>query len=121
MQSTIEVKSLTLKLGPEQILNEVSFSISPQSKTAIIGPNGAGKTSLLRSILGFHPSRSNVFIDGERLETISAKRRASKIAYVPQSVSAMPAISAREFLQMSRYAHSTLFDSFSGGSEQIID
>lgn len=120
MRKIIEIESLSLTIDKTEILKDFSLRVEERSKTALVGPNGAGKTSLLKCILGLYPSSSNIYIDGERLETISAKNRAVKMAYVPQAVSALPSISAAEFLRLSRYAHSNLFSFVDGETDFII-
>jgi iron complex transport system ATP-binding protein len=51
----------------------------------LIGPNGAGKSSVLRSILGLARHTGRVSVDGVDLATLSPRRRAQLVAYVPQN------------------------------------
>ena len=121
MKAVIEVDRLSCKLGGADILKNLSFSLESGSRLVVVGPNGSGKTTLLRCLLGIHASSSSVYLDEERLESIPAIRRAAKLAYVPQAVATLPAISATEFLRLSRYAHSTLLDSFGKSSvEELV-
>jgi zinc transport system ATP-binding protein len=48
----LEVKSLSVVLDTEPIVEGISFKLHRQEAVAIIGPNGAGKTTLLRALLG---------------------------------------------------------------------
>ncbi len=48
----LEVKNLSIKVGREQVVDNVSFTIKKGENVAIIGPNGAGKTTILRALLG---------------------------------------------------------------------
>lgn len=66
-----------LKLGGNQILENLSFSVSSGSIHCLIGPNGGGKTSLIRSLLGQMPHSG----------TISLGWNGGKITgYVPQAL-----------------------------------
>lgn len=51
-QLLIDVDNLTVQLGDEQAIDNVSFCVHAGEFIGIIGPNGAGKTTLLRAILG---------------------------------------------------------------------
>lgn len=42
----IEVKNVSLAFGEKTVLKDISFRVSPKSKTAIMGPTAAGKTQL---------------------------------------------------------------------------
>ena len=46
-------------------LSDVSFTLKPQTITALIGPNGAGKTTLLRCLAALQaPTAGEVMLDG---------------------------------------------------------
>lgn len=48
----LEVKNLSINIGREKAVENVSFEIKKGENVAIIGPNGAGKTTILRALLG---------------------------------------------------------------------
>jgi len=48
----IDIEKLTVKLGRQKVLDEVSFQFAGGS-IGLLGPNGAGKTTLIRVLLGF--------------------------------------------------------------------
>ena len=91
---SIEFKNVNLNLGNTQILDDVSFSISPTTIHCIIGSNGGGKTSLIRCMLGQMPHSGDIKIKwGENLT----------IGYVPQQLEidkTLP-VSVIDFLTMA--------------------
>jgi ATP-binding cassette, subfamily B, bacterial IrtB/YbtQ len=66
------------------VLSRVSFSLSPESTTAIVGPSGSGKSTILALIAGLHePTRGRVLIDGADAATLNAeaRRAASSVVF----------------------------------------
>lgn len=90
----ITLKNLSLSLGGNNILEEVSFNVGPGALHCIVGPNGGGKTSLLRSLLGQMPHEGRIEIawNGPRV-----------IGYVPQRLDMDPTlpISVKDFIALS--------------------
>lgn len=68
--NSLNINNISLKIGPDKILNNISFSINKGSIHALIGDNGAGKTSLIRLILGLIPVNMGEIItdDGIKIE-----------------------------------------------------
>ena len=56
----LEIAGLSVSLGRNSILENISFKVARGSIHALIGPNGAGKTTLIRSILGQMPHRGTI-------------------------------------------------------------
>jgi len=76
MESTIlTVKNLSVNLGGEPIITDLSFGLKEGENLTIIGPNGSGKTVLLKSLLGMIPYAGNV-----------AWEKGARIGYVPQKI-----------------------------------
>jgi NitT/TauT family transport system ATP-binding protein len=59
------VESISVRLGGNQILDDISLEVAPHEFLVIIGTSGGGKTTLLRSIAGLLPlSHGAVRLDG---------------------------------------------------------
>ena len=72
----ISGKKLSLKLGRQHLIEDVSIDISEEEIVTIIGPNGAGKTTLLRVLLGLlNPDSGKV-----------EKRKGLRVGYLPQKI-----------------------------------
>ena len=62
----LEVRNLSFAYGPEKVLRDVSFVVSPGETVAVVGDNGAGKTTLLRILSTLAPPDSGtVRVDGQ--------------------------------------------------------
>ena len=82
----LQVRSLNVKAGNDQILQDVTLHVHCGELVALIGPNGAGKSTLIKAILGQ--------IEYEGVISFSSPgirhRRPPRIGYVPQSPSFDP-------------------------------
>ncbi|EOM77601.1 ABC transporter ATP-binding protein [Rhodococcus rhodnii] len=69
----------------EPVLKNVSFRISPGSRTAVVGPSGVGKTTVLNLLERFYtPTSGRVLLDGRDIATIPLDRLRARIGYVEQ-------------------------------------
>ena len=76
-----KINNISVKIGNEEILKNVSIHVHCGELTVIIGRNGAGKTTLLKAILGeIEHTGSISFVD--KKDNVTKK---IKIGYVPQS------------------------------------
>lgn len=58
------------------ILEDVSFEVTPGEFIFIAGPSGAGKSTLLKLIAGLEPcSRGAIRVNGQRLDNLTARAR----------------------------------------------
>jgi len=48
----LEVRDLSVRYGPETVMNNIGFTLDPGEKVAVLGPNGAGKSTLLKAVAG---------------------------------------------------------------------
>ncbi len=62
----LAIDSICKAFGGVRAIDNVSFSLSPQSITGLIGPNGAGKTTLFNLVTGiFPPDSGEIRFKGE--------------------------------------------------------
>lgn len=53
--NNLTVNQLSVEFGGLKAVNEVCFSLKPQSLAGLIGPNGAGKTTVFNALTGLCP------------------------------------------------------------------
>ena len=71
----VQLNNISLSFGDRQIIDDVSFNISHESRVALSGGNGSGKSTLMKIIAGLNQSDSGKII----------KDKISRVAYLPQS------------------------------------
>jgi ATP-binding cassette subfamily B protein len=84
------------------VLDGISFRVSPGEKVAIVGPSGAGKSTIFHLLLRFYdPLAGTVTVDGIDLRNADPRDARQRIALVPQD-SVMFATSIAENIRFGR-------------------
>ena len=79
------VQDLTVRYGTAVVLQGVSFSVPvPGQLIGLLGVNGSGKTTLLKAAAGLLPHTGQCLLDGVPLESLSTRRLAQTVSYIPQ-------------------------------------
>ncbi|CAO3381515.1 ABC transporter ATP-binding protein [Azospirillum argentinense] len=62
----LEVRDLTVRMGPQEILRGVSLDVAEGAIVAVLGANGVGKTTLMRALSGIYRTSGGATVfDGE--------------------------------------------------------
>jgi branched-chain amino acid transport system ATP-binding protein len=93
----VDVRELSVAIGPIRILDEVSFEAPSRSVIGIVGHNGAGKTTLMRTLVGALPPLSGQirFGDAEVGSRPAAARVRLGLGYMPEDRRLVPDLSVR--------------------------
>ena len=93
----IDIEKLTVKLGRQKVLDEVSFHFAGGS-IGLLGPNGAGKTTLIRALLGFiQPlGGGGTVLDLDIRKDQLALRQ--QVGYMPENDCHIPGMTAVSFV-----------------------
>lgn len=84
---TIEHLSFGYRGKDNPVLRDINLTLEQGEIGVLLGRNGTGKTTLFQNILGLHkPFGGKITLDGEDLVHMSRRKRAGRIAYVPQSI-----------------------------------
>lgn len=97
MGSAIAIEDLSVTLGEQKILRDISVSLPEGHVIGLLGPSGAGKTTLIRVLVGRQKATSGHV----RLLDLPAgsRRLRSQIGYMPQSTSVYPDLTVHENLR----------------------
>ncbi|HYB19991.1 MAG TPA: metal ABC transporter ATP-binding protein [Thermodesulfobacteriota bacterium] len=118
----ISVENVSFSFNGLEVIQNVTFAISPGDFMALIGPNGSGKSTLIRIIVGIlKPSTGRVVIMGEELGQFTQWQR---VGYVPQKATHMdpyfPA-SVREVVAMGLISKKRFPRLLTRQDEAVID
>ena len=101
----LEVRDFTCGYDPDHpVQRYLNFTVESGQVCCILGPNGCGKSTLFKSMLGLLPPLGGVVLaDNSDISKWSAKKLASRIAFVPQTFDAMQfPFKVYEIVQMGR-------------------
>ena len=101
----LEVKKLSCGYGGEQVVNDISFTLSPGQRLVVLGPNGCGKTTLLRGLMGILPSTGTMEFDGRDLKAMTVREKGRTMAMLTQMNSVSFSYTVMETVLLGRYAH----------------
>ena len=100
MQNLLEMRHITKLFPGVRALDDVSFSIRPQSICAIVGENGAGKSTLMKILSGVYPSSTydgEILFEDEVCHFKGIKDSEKKgIAIIHQELALVPELSVKE-------------------------
>lgn len=83
-EKEITVSHLSYAYGEHEVLNDMSFSLKPKTKTALVGASGSGKTTLLNILMGFLPYQGSVKNGDTEIFDIKKEILRENIGYLGQ-------------------------------------
>lgn len=76
---------ISFSYGGRPLLDDIDFTIAPQSTTAVVGPSGSGKSTLVRLLARLYdPDAGRIIIDGQDIREVTQKSLRQAIGVVPQ-------------------------------------
>jgi iron(III) transport system ATP-binding protein len=102
----LTVNNLSLRLGDNEILRNVSMSVARGQVVALLGPSGSGKTTLLRAVAGLEKPHAGSIRIGERVLYDAAKG-----AELPAEKRGLGLV----FQSYALWPHRTVFDNVAYG------
>lgn len=102
----LRCEDISVDLGGQPILREVSLTIPSGGLVGVLGPNGSGKTTLFRVVsAALKPKRGRVWLGDTDIATLSSIQMARRLAVVPQETHLALDYSVLELVLMGRYPH----------------
>jgi len=96
----LQVDRLVVRMGVQQILNEVSVRVPHKGVVTVLGANGVGKTTLMRTISGvYHATSGSITFAGQAITNLPAHRIVAQgLAQAPEGRQVFSNMSVRENL-----------------------
>lgn len=74
-ESIVDVESLSVTFGSQEILKDITLRIPPGQTLALLGESGCGKTVLMKSIIGLvKPTCGKIEFDGENINQLTERQ-----------------------------------------------
>lgn len=121
MSTLLSLHNVCADLGKTRALEGASFEVAPGEVIALLGPNGAGKTTLLRAALGLVAVSGEIKLGDAPPQTLSARDRALRAAYLPQRPQSIWPISVEALVALGRFAHGAAPDRLRVPDQQAVD
>lgn len=108
MNPALRAQEVSVTLGRNEILRQVSLAAYPGEVIALVGPNGAGKSTLFGVLSGdLKPSHGTSLLDERPLSDFSLKELARRRAVLPQDHLVRFSYSVEEIVGLARLSHET--------------
>ena len=107
--SSLHLDALSVSYDRRVALAPFTAEVRSGEWLCLIGPNGAGKSSILRAIAGLVPHDGVISVDGAPLSIRSARRRATLVAYVPQTPMMPDDMTGFEYVLLGRSPYVSYF------------
>lgn len=118
----LRTEELSYRTAGRTLVDAVTLHAAPGETVGLVGPNGSGKTTLLRCVYGtLRPTGGRALLDGDDLHAIGAKRRARRLATVPQDTPTGFELTVREIAAMGRAPHKSLLAADTAEDDRIVD
>ena len=105
----ILAKAVRMAFGSKEILKGMDFTLRDKEFVGIIGPNGSGKSTFLKCVYRVQkPTEGEILFDGQRLDELSYRESALKLAVVAQHNTYSFDFSVLEVVLMGRSPHKKL-------------
>lgn len=98
----LTIRHISAAYRKKPIVEDVSFSVSSSSITALTGRNGAGKSTLISCLMGEKRDYTGeILLGGQNVRALSPIDRARNMACLPQELPA-PHVQVRELVSFGR-------------------
>ncbi|KMN40887.1 ABC transporter [Lysinibacillus sp. LK3] len=122
MKHVLEAQNLHVSYGENLILEDLNLQIPKGKITVLVGANGCGKSTLLRTFARLQKAKSGeIFLDENKLDAISTKEVAKRLAILPQGPVAPEGLTVQQLIKQGRYPHQSWLKQWSTEDEKIVN
>ncbi|WP_407272679.1 ABC transporter ATP-binding protein [Radiobacillus sp. PE A8.2] len=119
MNSAIAINHVSHRFGKQQVLNDITFSVTEGQIFGLLGPSGSGKTTLVKTIAGtLTPTQGEVIVEGMKMPSLKAM---SNIGYMAQSDALYSELTAQENLAFFASIYGVPRKNVKKRVEQVLD
>ncbi|WP_433547454.1 ABC transporter ATP-binding protein [Streptomyces sp. CA-294286] len=119
--TVLRTEGLSYGTDGRHLVDTVDIEARAGETVGLVGPNGSGKTTLLRCVYGtLAPTHGRALLDGEDLHAMGAKKRARRLATVPQDGQAVFELTVREVVAMGRSPHKKFWEADTAADAVLV-
>ncbi len=121
MTERLVARGVRAVLGGTTVLASVDLEVEPGTMTLLAGRNGSGKSTLLSVLAGQRrPASGSVRLGARDVAAVSARERATRIAFIPQDPDTPFEFTGRELVMMGRHPHIARFASPAARDREVV-
>ncbi len=118
----IQIENAGFQTSSKTLLHPLTAQFERGQFYGLIGHNGSGKSTLLKLLAREHtPTQGAIFLDEERIESLSNRQYARKLAYLPQYTPIIPDMTARELVELGRYSWNSVWRNRNPENEEAVE
>lgn len=100
-----QLQQVSYRVPERELLSDITLDFHANRVYGLIGHNGSGKSTLLKLLTRqLVPASGSLQLNGRPPAAHTAREYAKQVAYLPQHLPAATALTARELVEMGRYA-----------------
>ncbi|MDB6087558.1 MAG: hypothetical protein JWN85_342 [Gammaproteobacteria bacterium] len=116
----LAARRVGIRVGPRELVSDLSVEFSPGEVIAILGRNGSGKTLTLHTLAGLRqPQSGAVYLDGAPFERLSRRAVALRLGVLAQDLEEAFVTTAMEMVLIGRHPHLALWQWETADDERI--
>ncbi len=118
---SLETRDLAIGYDND-LISDISITVTPGKIVTLIGPNGSGKSTILRTVCGLLKKRGGViFLDRTDTAALSGKEVAKKISVVMTNRIDPELMTCREVIENARYPYTGMFGNLTEEDKKKVD